>query len=85
VFQQYDFESPWVIPVLIESDNKRVRLPKQASTRVGDMEFRMIKTPYYPIVRHPVCGEIPQFGWYETMRADEYGAANDNKTESDEV
>ncbi|MEZ5511883.1 MAG: metallophosphoesterase [Gammaproteobacteria bacterium] len=73
VFQQYDFESPWVIPVLIEPDNKRVRLPKQASTRVGDMEFRLIKTPYYPIVRHPVWGEIPQFGWYEKTLPNEYG------------
>jgi len=32
-----------------------------------------------------LAGDIRQFGWYEMMRADEYGAANDNKTESDEV
>lgn len=77
VYRQYDFESQWIIPI----DISDYRYLNTDAARL----IKYLKKGDYVVFRHPVWGEIPEFGWYEKMDKDEYGGDGQSKIDNDDV
>jgi hypothetical protein len=75
VYQQYDFASEWIIPIEI-ADNRL------QNTARGQRALKLQKGNY-EVFRHPVWGEIPEFGWYQSVRGDEYGGSAEDEDQQE--